>query len=253
MPDDPFDVLYCGDTSLESAASYLAGLLHRAGRSFRYVPSDEKIDAGTLNAPWRLIVLSDYPASRLSDAEQRAIVSRVEAGAGLLMIGGWESFHGHGGDWDGTPTGKLLPVEIASNDDRLNCDRPLVVKAAAKHAIVDGLPWDTRPPLLGGLNRVLPKPGSDVLLAAEEWELRREGDELKLTREASHVLLAVSNAGQGRTAAFTSDVAPHWVGPFVDWGLPRVTAGAPGAPMIEVGAHYVEFFQRLISWTGGWI
>jgi uncharacterized membrane protein len=253
MPQESFDVLYCGDTSLESAASYLAGLLHRAGRSFHYVPSDRTINADTLNAPWRLIVLSDYPAARLTDADQRTIVSRVEAGAGLLMIGGWESFHGLGGDWDGTPVAQLLPVEIASSDDRLNCDRPLIVRKSSDHPIVNGLPWDTRPPLLGGLNRVLPKPGAEVPLVAEQWDLRRAGDELLLDRETSHVLLAVSTAKRGRVAAFTSDIAPHWVGPLVDWGLPRVTAAAPNAPAIEVGTHYADLFTRLIHWTGGWI
>ena len=61
----------------------------------------------------------------------------------------------------------------------------------------------------------------------------------------------VGRHGRGRTAAFTSDVAPHWVGGLVDWGPERVGTQAPEANDIEVGSHYAEFFTRLIRWTMG--
>lgn len=253
MPLEPFEVLYCGDTALDNAACYLAGLLALAGRSFRYVRSDESIPADDRDSPWKLVVFSDYPAGRLSDEDQAAIAGRVQQGAGLLMIGGWESFHGLGGDWDNTPIGRLLPVEIASTDDRMNCDRPLIVRRCSRHPITEGLPWDERPPVIGGLNRVMARPLANILLAAEQWDMKRDGDDLEMKRQSSHVLLAVGQAGKGRTAAFASDIAPHWVGPLVDWGLPRVTATAAGAPAIEVGSHYATFFTHLIDWTGGWL
>jgi hypothetical protein len=248
---DSFDVLYCGDTSLETAASYLAGLLARAGVQFHYVPSDRNVDAKLLERPWSLLILSDYPAARLPVHLQSQVVQRVNAGSGLLMLGGWESFHGLGGDWDGTPVGDLLPVTIRTSDDRWNCDRPLVVKQQTAHAIVDGLPWEERPPLVGGLNRVQAKADDSVLLTAEQFDLRWLGDAAEMTPSASHPLLVVGRRGQGRVAAFTSDVAPHWVGPLVDWGSARVNAQAPGAPEIEVGDLYAEFFTRLVSWTAG--
>jgi hypothetical protein len=90
-----------------------------------------------------------------------------------------------------------------------------------------------------------------ILLAAEQWDMRWVDDGLSLSRASSHVLLAVGQTGKGRTAAFASDVAPHWIGPMVDWGLPRLAAAAPGAPAIEVGAYYAEFFTRLVAWTAG--
>ena len=45
----------------------------------------------------------------------------------------------------------------------------------------------------------------------------------------------VGEFGRGRTAALATDVAPHWVGPLVDWGVPRVAAQAPQANAVEVG------------------
>jgi hypothetical protein len=48
-------------------------------------------------------------------------------------------------------------------------------------------------------------------------------------------LLVTGQHGAGRVAAITTDVAPHWVGGFVDWGDARVAAQADGAPAIEVG------------------
>ncbi len=246
-----FEVLYCGDTTLDTAASYLAGLLAHAGIKFQYVPSDRPMEEKLLAGPWSLVIFSDYPAARLTPAQQATVVSRLEKGAGLLMIGGWESFHGLGGDWNGTPVGDLLPVTIGKTDDRWNCDRPLIVKQRAGHAIVDGLPWSTRPPLVGGLNRVQAKAGDQLLLTAEQFTLEWDAEIPRLTQAASHPLLVVGQRGKGRVAAFTSDVAPHWIGPLVDWGDARVSAAAPGAPGIEVGDLYTEFFTRLVSWTDG--
>jgi hypothetical protein len=71
----------------------------------------------------------------------------------------------------------------------------------------------------------------------------------RLVPDVDDPLLVIGAAGAGRTAAFLSDVAPHWVGPLVDWGLPRVSAQAPGAPAIEVGAYYAQFFTRLVHWA----
>ena len=47
--------------------------------------------------------------------------------------------------------------------------------------------------------------------------------------QAIHPVLVIGTAGHGRAAAFASDIAPHWVGGFVDWGDSRVTAQAPAA------------------------
>ena len=68
------------------------------------------------------------------------------------------------------------------------------------------------------------------------------------TENCKYPLLVVSDSGSSRSAAFASDVAPHWVGPLVDWGDARINAQAPGAGEIEVGNWYAQFFANLINW-----
>ena len=243
-------ILYLGDTHLRDAAAYLAGLLHHWGWDFEYVRSDETATSEMMSVPRSLFILSDYPSSRMNVAVQNRLLEQVAAGAGLIMIGGWESFHGLGGDWDGTSIGDVLPVIIDSNDDRLNCDQPVLVRRVAEHPAVNGLPWDARPPSIGGFNRFVAKPESTVLLEAQRLTVQRSGDEFVFSPLDRHPLLVVGEFGRGRTAALATDVAPHWVGPLVDWGTPRVAAQAPEANGVEVGGDYASFLRQLLSWVG---
>jgi hypothetical protein len=244
-------ILYLGDTALRGAAGYLAGVIHHCGWPFEYVPSDRPSDAALIERPWALFVLSDYPAANLAAALQERICEQVAAGAGLLMIGGWESYHGLGGNWDNTPVGRILPVEIGSADDRLNCDQPLLVRQVSDHPTVAGLPWHSRPPGVGGLNRIAPQPAAQLVLEARRFRPREESGGFVFEPAESYPLLIVGRHGSGRTAAFASDAAPHWVGGLVDWGPGRIVAQAPGAETIEVGDLYARFFGQLLAWTGG--
>ncbi len=243
-------ILYLGDTHLRDAAAYLAGLLHGWGWQFDYVPSDVPTPAETFAAPHALFIVSDYPATRMDAAAQRKLMEQVAGGAGLLMIGGWESFHGLGGDWDGTPVGDALPVVIESEDDRMNCDQPVLVRRVAEHPAVAGLPWDSRPPVIGGFNRFMAKPAATVLLETQRFEAQCVGTEFRFRPLDRHPLLVVGEFGCGRTAALATDVAPHWVGPLVDWGTPRVSAQAPQANGVEVGGDYAKFLRQLLGWVG---
>ena len=72
-------------------------------------------------------------------------------------------------------------------------------------------------------------------------------------------MLVTGKYGQGRTAALATDLAPHWVGPLVDWGTEnhpspscggRVAAQAGGGSDVEVGSHYAQFVYQLLAWTG---
>ena len=173
----PVSVLYLGDTSLLGAAAYLAGLIHRAGWALDYVPSHLPADAELFDQPRSLYVLSDYPASRLSLPLQQRLVQAVDAGAGLLMIGGWESYHGCGGDWDQTAVAAALPVEISRTDDRVNCDQPALVRYVQDHPAVEGLPWISRPPCIGGFNRFQPKSDAKVLLETQRFRAFRDGED----------------------------------------------------------------------------
>ncbi len=244
-------ILYMGDTNLESAAAYLAGLMHRWGWSFEYVPSDQAATPDLLAKPRSLFVLSDYPADRLDPRLQEELLGQVAEDAGLVMFGGWESYHGCGGDWDGTPVAEALPVEIDSRDDRVNCDHPVLLRQTADHPIMEGLPCQSRPPFIGGLNRFHAKPDSTVLLEAQHFRAFERNGEFEFEPTFRDPALVVGSHEQGRTVALATDVAPHWVGGLVDWGESRVSAQAPGAEAVEVGDLYERFFQQMLAWAGG--
>jgi uncharacterized membrane protein len=242
-------VLYCGDTTLDTAATYLASLMTEWQVDFDYVPSDQPLTVDLDVGSFDLFILSDYPAERIGSALQQRIVERVSAGASLLMIGGWESYHGLGGDWDGTSIGNALPVEISATDDRLNCDSPVFVQPLiSDHPIVASLPWIERPPLIGGFNRLAAKTDASIVLQAVRTTARRDGDSFTLRPVDSYPLLVTGNCGQGKTAALATDVAPHWIGPMVDWGQARVSAQAAGTDGVEVGNLYARFLRQLIEW-----
>jgi len=251
-------ILYLGDSSLSSAAGYLAGLMSFFRFAYDYLPSDVPVN-GEAEAPRRLYIISDYVSKLMPESVQRKVVDRVAAGAGLLMIGGWESFHGQNGHWEDTPVGNILPVEMCHEDDRVNCDQGALVRKLVDHPIVQGLPFDERPPMVGGFTRIAPKGSGTVVLEAQGFRARRDAsragecglDEFVFEPTEKYPLLVVGQHGKGRTAALATDLAPHWVGGLVDWGGgPRVTTAAPGSWEIEVGDCYAEFIRNLLKWTG---
>lgn len=241
-------MLYLGDTSLTTAACYLAGVMHHAGFSFTYRPSSHVLRADDLQAAGKLLILSDYPASRVSPALMQQIVEQHQYGMNLLMIGGWESFQGLDGKWQGTPVGDLLPVIMQPTDDRMNVDGPAFVRCHGNHAITRDLPWDSRPPLIGGFNRVTAKQDAHTLLSVDLNTACRTPTGMELQLQSTHPLLVVREQGPGRIACLMTDLAPHWVGPLVDWGPGRVASQAPEAEAIEVGDCYARFIGQLINW-----
>jgi len=250
MPEN--HVLYCGDSSLSGPAGYLAGLMTRFGIAYDYLPSDQPLASEMASEPRKLFVLSDYAAERMLPPVQEIVLRQVrERAAGLLMIGGWESVHGHDGNWDGTLIGTALPIEIMAEDDRINCDQPALLIRAEEHAIVADLPWEARPPTVGGFNRVTVKPGSAALLLVQRFQATVAGGRFDFTAQEQDPMLVIGAHGAGRTAALMTDLAPHWVGGLVDWGdSERVTARAPGSWEIEVGNFYAQLVANLLAWTG---
>jgi hypothetical protein len=244
------NILYAGDTSLAGAAGYLAGVLTHAGLAFDYVASDQPIAPALAGAHRALYIISDYPVNRWRSEDFRTVLAAVRHGAGLLMIGGWESFHGAAGEYHNSPLAEALPVRMQSDDDRIQSHRPWAIRAVTSHPIIDGLPLD-KPPTVGGLNRISPKPGATEILQAVPIEITTGPTGLNLSTGRAETLLVVGAFGRGRTAAFASDAAPHWVGALVDWGVPRVQARPAGGETVEVGCHYAEFFTRLVRWTMG--
>jgi uncharacterized membrane protein len=249
MKKNKTSVLYMGDTSLETAASYLAGVMTHFKIGFDYVASDDGADRFLVDeAEYRLIILSDYPAKNLEPDQMERIATWVKRGRGLLMIGGWESFQGIGGSYSGTLIEKILPVRISQDDDRVNYSFPCLVSKREEHPILADLPFG-EPPCIGGYNRVTAKAEAQVLLEAIRFRTQAEANSCMFTEAGRDVLLAVGEHGRGRTAAFTSDAAPHWVGGFVDWGDQRISCDIVGEE-VEVGAFYANFLNNLIRWTG---
>ena len=241
-------VCYLGDGALSGAASYLAGIMLHYGIEFDHVSSDISPSDAFFAEPYALYVVSDYPAARFGAKAMSHAVGRVEQGAGLVMLGGWESYFGRLGEYHQSPLADVLPVVMQGCDDRRNYAQPCLVKKIADHPILAELPWH-QPPGIGGFNAITPKPHAQMLLTSVHFSVSQTVGVFQFTPGNESPLLVVGQHGRGRTAALATDVAPHWVGGFVDWGDGRVVQPVAG-DCIEVGNWYARFFRNLLVWTG---
>ena len=264
-------VCYFGDDAIGGAANYLSGVMTYFGISYDRVDSGFAPKPSFMETDYSLYILSDYPRKALDGTPVlEHIVRRVtEDGCGLLMIGGWESYYGRLGEYQNTPLAGILPVTIEKKDDRRNYPVSLLLHPVVSHPITDGFPWET-PPGIGGFNKFVPKKDAELLLEGVRFNLTLRDQEksqggtsnfaslmipsanparLSLSVAELVPLLVVGKAGRGRTAAFASDVAPHWVGGFVDWGTKRVVQKI-GDGFIDVGDDYAHFWKNLVRWTG---
>jgi uncharacterized membrane protein len=241
-------ICYLGDDFLTGAAIYLAGIMTHFGLDYDYVPSAESPGEWFTADRYALYVISDYPAARFRAEQLAHLVRAVHDGSGLVMLGGWESFHGRLGEYHASPLADVLPVAMLAKDDRRNCAQPCLVERVAEHPILEGIPFET-PPGIGGFNAFSPKPDATTLLTTVEFSVRRTASEFQFTPKRRSPLLVVGRYGQGRTAALACDVAPHWIGGMVDWGDRRVVVDVAGG-FIDVGNWYAQFFHNLLQWTG---
>lgn len=126
----------------------------------------------------------------------------VNEGGGLMMIGGWSSFGGWGGQarYADTPVEQVLPVKIKDGDDRVEAPEGCTFERwDADHPIAWGLPLK-EPFVLTGYNRFQADP--DVQVVA--WI----GDD---------PAVVAGSYGAGRTLAVATDCAPHWAGTMIQW------------------------------------
>ncbi|MEN8127210.1 MAG: glutamine amidotransferase [Planctomycetota bacterium] len=241
-------VLYLGDTRLREAAGYLAGVMSHYGIPYDYHPSDSSFHESWLTGDTGLVILSDYPAENFTRDQFQCLAADVKEGLSFLMIGGWESFVGSEGGYQKTPAAEILPVAMQDTDDRMNVYGPCLVKQCQPHPVVRELPFEQEPPTIGGFNCFTAKENTNVILSSLQFKAMCQADGVHFEESAEAPLLVLGSYGAGKTAAFATDVAPHWVGPLVDWGDQRVTACAPGANPIEVGCWYAAFLKNLICW-----
>jgi uncharacterized membrane protein len=221
-----------------------------AGLPFDRVDSTQSPSDALLQAPYNALILSDYPRERFLPGQLETICNAVKNGAGLVMFGGWESYHGLLGEYHGTVLTDVLPITMFPKDDRRNFSQGVLLSPMQPHPILDGLPWET-PPLVGGLNEFAVKPDAKVLLNGLPLSIQRSEGRCAFGLDAkSYPMLVVGEFGRGRTAALATDVAPHWVGGLVDWGQPRITQHLPNGGFVEIGGGYAKFFIQLIRWVG---
>ena len=242
--------LYFGDDDMTRAAAYLCGIMTHAGLPFERVDSTQSPSDTLLQSPYNAFILSDYPRERFLPGQLEMICHAVNNGAGLVMFGGWESYHGLLGEYHGTVLADVLPVTMLQADDRRNFSQGVLLVPMQSHPILDHLPWET-PPLVGGLNEFTPKPNVKVLLNGLPLSIQENEGRFDFGLGTKpYPLLVVGEHGNGRTAALATDVAPHWVGGFVDWGQQRITQHLPNGGFVEIGNDYAKFFTQLLRWIG---
>jgi uncharacterized membrane protein len=158
-----------------------------------------------------VVVLGDLDSSYWQPGAMAALVNRVRAGAGLLVLGGYHSL-GPGG-YGGSPLEDALPIfagprEIGQATEaflpRLTPEghmHPLFTNISKFFATAAGPPQASGLPPLDGCVRVVEaKPGATVL-AVHPTER---------ARGAAMPVLAVQPFEKGRTAVFTGDTTRNW-------------------------------------------
>jgi uncharacterized membrane protein len=227
-----------GSVTFHSGAEPLIEALKGTAFELIHLPAHEAVE----KLPFDLAGLNQYDAILLSDIGANSLLLHpdvwlrgkpvpnrlkllkqwTEAGGGLMMVGGYLSFQGIDGRarWRRTPVEAVLPVECLPYDDRLEVPegfRP-VVTGPVDHPILRGIEGEW--PLLLGANEVIVKsrPGVEVLARLPD-------------DQGGHPLLVLGRHGKGRTAAWTSDLSPHWLpASFYEW---------PG---------YARLWQNILDW-----
>ncbi len=213
-----------GSVTFHLGAEPLVTALRGSDYDLTYMPAHEAVeqfpfDMAGLDA-WDVIILSDIGAnsfllppavwlhSRTVPNRLRLLKAWVEKGDALLMIGGYFSFQGIDGKarWRKTPVEDTLPVTCLPWDDRVEMPEGAVAEVVEPdHPVMAGLhgPW----PFVLGVNEVELREADNVQLIA-----RIPAD------QGGHPLLVLGGYGKGRTAAWTSDIGPHWLSPaFCAW------------------------------------
>lgn len=134
----------------------------------------------------------------------RLTVEAVQAGKGLMMLGGWYSFTGEAGKggWGRTGLKEILPVKCLQTEDLVESTEGFFPELTeAGDPFFGDLNLEDFPPILG-YNEV------------EEIE---EGTIHYRVKETGHPLVATRKVGAGTVLAYTSDPAPHWGLNFVYW------------------------------------
>lgn len=223
-----FDSFY---TSVyETGEKYIKAALEEGGYEFCFLPNHLAGEQFPFTMEelkeYDLVILSDIgantlllPAKTFSEScimPNRCNLLRdyVLQGGALLMVGGYMTFSGIDGKgkWGDTAVQEVLPVKVLSVDDRMeHCEgvRPVTV---VNHEVLEGIGEEW--PRVLGYNRTEVKPEACVVATV-----------------CRDPFIALGEYGEGRSAVFTTDCAPHWAPPeFCEW------------------SGYNRLFQNLAAW-----
>ncbi len=188
-----------------------------------------------------VVIHSDIRRESFTPEQLENIAKLVEVhGGGFVMIGGNSAF-GRGG-YHKTVLDRIIPLAMEGAYDNVASPVRLAVpKNAWTHPLIaigaDAADtrriWTERFPTLYGYNRVeRAKPGATVLGTGDD----------------DVVLMAVQEAGRGRTMAFTSDTTRSWGKDFETiWGEPiRRDAGLYEANCDS--RYYRSFWVNAVRW-----
>ena len=226
-----------GSVTFHTGAEPLVRALEGAGHAVEWIKAHEAAEGFPFEmeglAAADVLILSDIGSntillppevwlhSRMVPNRLKLIREWVAGGGGLMMAGGYFSFQGIDGRarWRRTPVEEVLPVTCLPWDDRVEMPEGCTAEIVADHPVLAGMEgaW---PPLLG-VNEVEPKEGAEVLVRLP-------------AEQGGHPLLVLDRHGGGRTAAWTSDVGPHWLSPaFCEW------------------EGYARLWDNLVGWLAG--
>ncbi len=215
----------------ETGVTWLKEALEKKGFEVKHCPGHDVPERFPRTpeefAEYGAVVLSDVGANSLYLSDQvfsqgktspdrtESIKTYVENGGAFLMIGGYLSFSGIDAKarYSQTALNDILPVQILDRDDRVEKPAGVTPKLVnPAHPVFKGI--DGEWPHFLGYNQLIMRPEGELLATA-----------------GNDPFIAVREFGQGRTAAFASDAAPHW-GPakFVNW------------------KHYGDFWGNLFGW-----
>ena len=172
----------------------------------RWIPEDTQSSwpvglSGLLDSgKFDVFILGDVQAAALGQDQLRKLAAAINDGAGLVMIGGENTF-GRGG-YAGTIVSDVLPVEINTDSRSNQITEPFQLSLARSHPITDlggnrpDQVWTNLPPQLGAnrFSGAKIAPGVEVLLQSENEQ----------------PMLVVGSFGRGRVAALAFDSTYRW-------------------------------------------
>jgi uncharacterized membrane protein len=168
----------------------------------------------TTLAQWKrfkVVILGDLDASFLSPQQQRDLEQIVKDGAGLLMIGGQNSFAP--GGWGRTTLADILPVELtAVTPPQINAKFvPELTAAGRVHPIFGGIgSYFIAPDGRAGSQEVPELSGCVAIAGAKAGASILAVHPTEKIAGAPAIVLAVQQYGKGRSAAFAADTTWHW-------------------------------------------